>query len=89
GNPKIHNNLGNVAFFRKDFLTAVRYWQESKDSDPANTSVLFNLGLGYEKLGETEKALSYYRLFSQKAPPKLEKMRQTAVRKLKALESRL
>jgi Flp pilus assembly protein TadD len=85
-NPKIHNNLGNVAFFRKQFKEAVDYWEKAKSLDPADTTVLFNLGLGYEKLAQVEQALHYYREFVQKAPAGLERMKQTALNKIRQLE---
>jgi tetratricopeptide (TPR) repeat protein len=81
----VHNHMGNVAFLEGKFREAIKWWERSAELDPSNVQVLFNLALGYEKVGENERAIAYYRRFSGKAPPEMGQTLQRARSKIEEL----
>jgi tetratricopeptide (TPR) repeat protein len=80
-----NNNMGNIAFLEGDVHEAIKWWEKTEELDPSNTHVLFNLAIGYESLGNMEKAAFYYKRFSEEAPLEMSEMRQNARSKAEQL----
>eukprot|EP00835_Amoeboradix_gromovi_P005006 NODE_432_length_8732_cov_0.302907.p5 type:complete len:164 gc:universal NODE_432_length_8732_cov_0.302907:4616-5107(+) len=59
--PDTFVNLANVYLLMKDNTKAIRYYEQAIELDPSDGEIHFNLGVAYEKNGELDKALNYYR----------------------------
>jgi len=53
--PLILNNLGNLAFYKRDYPEAIRYYEESIKVSPATVSAYFNLSQTYREMLMFEK----------------------------------
>lgn len=62
------NGLGLVAIAQGDADAARVNFQKAIDADPSEAEPMLNLGLLYQKAGQKQQALHYYRMFLQKAP---------------------
>ena len=58
GMPIIHYK-GEVAYIKRDYLTALEYYKMAEKYSPYNSIVLNNIGGGYIIAGENEKAIEY------------------------------
>jgi len=59
-NPESYLTLGKLYFLGKDYLQAVRIYEQGLKVVPANSSLLFNLGVTKEALNEIEAAKKIY-----------------------------
>lgn len=59
-----------VAYYRLGSVDdALRNWEASHAIDPGQADTLYNLGRVHLRLGHKQKALDYFTLFVEKAPP--------------------
>lgn len=59
-----------VAYYRLESVdNALRNWEASLAIDPGQTDTLYNLGRVHLRLGHKQKALEYFTLFIESAPP--------------------
>ncbi|HHT85995.1 MAG: tetratricopeptide repeat protein [Bacillota bacterium] len=63
GNPRVLNNLGNVALLEDDARTAVKLYKEAARLSPWAPEPKFNMFLAYRRLGEIENSLYSYHEF--------------------------
>jgi tetratricopeptide (TPR) repeat protein len=63
GNPRVLNNLGNVALFEGDAPTALKLYKDAAKLSPWSSEPRFNMFLAYRELGEVEKSLCSYHEF--------------------------
>jgi Tfp pilus assembly protein PilF len=73
---EIYNNLGNIYFFEKDYVSAERLYSRSLHLDPFNYEAMYNLGNTYMKTGNLPEALNYYQRFITHAPPQFDKQKE-------------
>ncbi len=59
-NPESYLNLGKLYFLGEDYLQAVRIYEQGLKVIPANSPLLFNLGVTKEALNEIEAAKKIY-----------------------------
>jgi len=60
--------MGVVYAKKKDYQKALKYWLKSKSVKADNPVLLAGLGLVYEKLNKTDKAIEEYKLCIQADP---------------------
>ncbi|MGI6620928.1 MAG: tetratricopeptide repeat protein [Bacillota bacterium] len=60
GDPRVLNNLGNVALLEGNLRTAITLYKEAARLSPWAEEPRFNMCLAYRKLGEAESSLSSY-----------------------------
>ena len=58
--PKAYFTMGNILNKAHDYEQAVYYWEKAVDRDPEYSEALFNIGVGYYKLGNVSKAREYW-----------------------------
>ena len=58
--PKAYFTMGNILNKSMDYEQAVYYWEKAVDGDPEYSEALFNIGVGYYKLGNVNKAREYW-----------------------------
>ncbi len=63
-----YNGLGLVAVRRGNAEAARENFQHALQLDPHGVEPMLNLGLLYQKLGDKEQAIRYYKLFLAEAP---------------------
>ncbi len=63
-----YNGLGLVAIKRGDGDTARQNFEKAIELDSKQVEPLLNLGLLYQKAGNKEQALRYFKMFLEKAP---------------------
>lgn len=63
GDPRVLNNLGNLALLEDDARTALKLYREATRLSPWAAEPRFNMCLAYRELGEIEKALYSYHQF--------------------------
>ena len=54
------NNLGTLAFYRKDYAQAQKWFEVAVRKDPGNPSSVYNLGLAEKALGKTSEAKAHF-----------------------------
>jgi choline-sulfatase len=64
-----YDGLGLIAVTRGDAESARRDFLKAIEVDPADLEPVLNLGVLYQKTGNSQQALHYLELFVQKAPP--------------------
>jgi tetratricopeptide (TPR) repeat protein len=69
---RAHNTLGVIAAQRRDYPTAIAYWQRAIDLDPRDHQTLYNLGDLLIQLGRPGDARPYWERYVRIAPPGLE-----------------
>jgi tetratricopeptide (TPR) repeat protein len=62
-----HFDVGNAAFEKKDYPTAVKEFLAAYQAAPVN-SLLFNIGQAYRLSGDSDKALAYYEKYVEFEP---------------------
>lgn len=62
-----HFNVGQEAYDKKDYATAVKEYLAAYQLAPIN-SLLFNIGQAYRLSGDNEKALAYYEKYVEFEP---------------------
>jgi tetratricopeptide (TPR) repeat protein len=52
--------MGNILNKAMDYEQAVYYWEKAVEGDPEYSEALFNISVGYYKLGNVNKAREYW-----------------------------
>jgi tetratricopeptide (TPR) repeat protein len=79
--PDILNTAGACCFMKKDFKTAITYFEKALDVDPSQAINYANMGSCYRELGEPAVAVKFYEM-ALKIDPTLEFARDN-IKKLK------
>ena len=58
--PIAYFTMGNILNKAMDYEQAVYYWEKAVEGDPEYSEALFNIGVGYYKLGNVAKARDYW-----------------------------
>ena len=58
--PIAYFTMGNILNKAMDYEQAVYYWEKAVEGDPEYSEALFNIGVGYYKLGNINKAREYW-----------------------------
>ena len=66
--PKAYFTMGNILNKSRDYEQAVYYWERAVEGDPEYSEALFNIGVGYYKLGNINKARNYWEKVIQSNP---------------------
>gem|GEM_PF-1466597 len=69
GSPLLLSDKG-LCYLRMEVLdSATVYLERAIEADPAMLTTRGNLGIAYERKGQTAKAIEHYRAYLEKAPP--------------------
>nr|WP_319396521.1 YcaO-like family protein [uncultured Desulfobacter sp.] len=79
--PDILNTAGACCFMKKDFKTAITYFEKALDVDPSQAINYANMGSCYRELGEPAVAVKFYEM-ALKIDPTIEFARDN-IKKLK------
>jgi len=60
GNHRALNMKGSVAFYRREYRSAIEYFERANKAKPGTTIVLRNLADSYMEIGAVDKALEIY-----------------------------
>ena len=60
--------MGNIYNKSMDYEQAIYYWEKAVEGDPECSEALFNIGVGYYKLGDLNKARNYWYKVLQSNP---------------------
>lgn len=66
--PGAYFTMGNILNKSRDYEQAVYYWQKAVEGDPEYSEALFNIGVGYYKLGDIDKARDYWNKVISSSP---------------------
>ena len=58
--PSAYFTMGNILNKAYDYEQAIYYWEKAVEGDPEHSEALFNIGVGYYKLGNVDKARFYW-----------------------------
>ncbi len=67
GEAKGHNETGIEEFNQDNCPNAVLSWSIAAKKDPTHGEALYNLGLCYHKMSETDKATMYFKEAAKRA----------------------
>ncbi|WKZ31659.1 MAG: tetratricopeptide repeat protein [Thermodesulfobacteriota bacterium] len=73
-----HNNLGNCYMLLDRPFEAIEEYKKAIALDPGNIEAYYNISLNLEKTGRLDQAAHYYDIFSNNAPPRYEKQKEFA-----------
>lgn len=79
GSAEVMNNLANLYYLKKDYLSAVQSYIKAAEFDPSDPNILVNLSLCYMKLDNKEKAVEAFQRASKKDPSLVKKHRTIAI----------
>jgi tetratricopeptide (TPR) repeat protein len=79
GNADILNNLANLNFLKKDYLSALQAYQKAAELDPSDPNILVNISLCYLKLENKEMATEAFQKANKKDPSLVKKHRTIAI----------
>lgn len=73
-----HNNLGNSYMLLGRPLEAIEEYKLAIALDPGNIEAYYNIAVNLVEAGRFDQAVHYYDLFSKNAPPRYEKQKEFA-----------
>ncbi len=68
GKSRVFNNLGNCYILDGKYFKGIEAYQRAVALDRNNIEAYYNLGVNYENVGITNRAVYYYDLFCKTAP---------------------
>lgn len=77
-----HNNLGNCYMLLGRPIEAIEEYKLAIALDPGNIEAYYNISLNLEKTGRLDQAAHYYEIFAENAPPRYEKQKEFARKKV-------